>query len=454
MKQASFDAICHPQIQSLMQVNKDKLQEWINGLGSPLHLLFPEIFKQNIFAFKQVLDRHNINHKLLFAKKANKAQCFAAACAQQQIGIDVASIAEFELALAAGIKGDDIGLSGPHKCDRLLSLAIAHNALIAIDSLNELKDLVCLARLAKQTRGVRILLRIRPQSQKKSRFGLATAELDQAFSLCFQWREHIYLQGFSCHLSGYSTAQRGEAGHQLIDYIVQAQQLGFKCNHINIGGGFAVSYLADDSWQQSLDYEAFHGSKTFAGFYPYHNPCTGPDALEQVLQQKNEQQQMLGQRLRELSLCLMLEPGRALLDQAGISLFSVQGCKPVAGTSDCHIATVKGMSFSLSEQWFNSEFLPSPLLIPSRENIPLADTGAESLYKVAIGGNTCLDDDMLSWRFISFEQYPKKQDLIAYINTAGYQMDSNESAFHSTSPPRKIAVSLAGETITWQLDNQ
>ncbi|WDE09042.1 alanine racemase [Thalassomonas viridans] len=448
MKQASLNAVCHPQIQSLLRSNKAKLQEWINGLGSPLHLVFPEMFQQNIVSFKQVLERHQVDYQLLFAKKANKARCFAAVCAQENIGIDVASVAEFELALAAGVSGADIGVSGPHKSEPLLRLAMAHNALIAIDSVNELSDLACLAAGAGQAQPVRILLRIRPQSQKKSRFGLAGSELEQALAFCLEWRRHIQLLGFSCHLSGYCTRQRGQAGHQLIDYIEQARQLGLGCDRINIGGGFAVSYLDSPDWRQSLDYEAFHADKAFGGFYPYHNPVAGADALHQVLLEENEQQLSLGRRLRELSLTVLLEPGRALLDQAGISLFSVQGCKPVSGTSDCHIATVSGMSFSLSEQWFNTEYLPSPLLISEQKD------EEDALYKVAVAGNSCLDDDMLSWRFIAFEQYPKKQDVIAYINTAGYQMDSNESAFHSTEPPRKVAVMLTGDVITWQLDNQ
>jgi len=108
MKKISLEAICDPRIETLMHKHKDKLQEWVNGLGSPLHLLFPDIFQQNIEKFKQVLNEHKINHQLLFAKKANKAQCFAQICAQQNIGIDVASISEFELALSAGIKGHDI----------------------------------------------------------------------------------------------------------------------------------------------------------------------------------------------------------------------------------------------------------------------------------------------------------------------------------------------------------
>jgi hypothetical protein len=47
MKKISLEAICDPRIEILMHEHKGKLQEWVNGLGSPLHLLFPDIFQSN-----------------------------------------------------------------------------------------------------------------------------------------------------------------------------------------------------------------------------------------------------------------------------------------------------------------------------------------------------------------------------------------------------------------------
>ncbi len=94
MNTISLDALCDPRIETLMHQQKSKLQEWVNGLGSPLHLLFPDIFQQSIEKFKQVLNKHKINYQLLFAKKANKTHCFAQVYAEQEVGIDVASISE------------------------------------------------------------------------------------------------------------------------------------------------------------------------------------------------------------------------------------------------------------------------------------------------------------------------------------------------------------------------
>ncbi len=55
----------------------------------------------------------------------------------------------------------------------------------------------------------------------------------------------------------------------------------------------------------------------------------------------------------------------------------------------------------------------------------------KSPYTASVAGNTCLEMDMLSWRKITFQQKPKTGDLLIYINTTGYQMDTNESEFYA-----------------------
>ena len=152
--------------------------------------------------------------------------------------------------------------------------------------------------------------------------------------------------------------------------------------------------------------------------------------------------------LSEHGLQLMLEPGRALLDQAGFTLFAVQGVKD---RGDYGITTVNGTSFSLSEQWFASEFLPDPELVtamraphaPARERVP---------YRTCVGGASCLDSDMITWRKVAFAQRPEPGDLLLYPNTAGYQMDSNESPFHELPLPPKLVVTLDGSRPCWRVD--
>jgi diaminopimelate decarboxylase len=60
---------------------------------------------------------------------------------------------------------------------------------------------------------------------------------------------------------------------------------------------------------------------------------------------------------------------------------------------------------------------------------------------------------MLSWRRVPLPRPAEVGDLLIYPNTAGYQMDSNESAFHELPIPLKVVLHDApGERLRWTLD--
>jgi diaminopimelate decarboxylase len=76
----------------------------------------------------------------------------------------------------------------------------------------------------------------------------------------------------------------------------------------------------------------------------------------------------------------------------------------------------------LAPQWKSSEFLPDPTLSPEEEPIAPA--------RSCVGGASCLEEDMLTWRKVVFPREPSHGDLLNYSNTAGYVMDTFESEFH------------------------
>jgi diaminopimelate decarboxylase len=121
----------------------------------------------------------------------------------------------------------------------------------------------------------------------------------------------------------------------------------------------------------------------------------------------------------------------------------VQGVKDQDGYG---IVTANGTSFSLSEQWFDSEYLPDPELLSAARNV------LSQPYRACVGGVSCLDSDMLTWRKVQFPHRPQPGDLLLYPNTAGYQMDSNESPFHALPLPPKLAVTFDADGPHWRVD--
>jgi diaminopimelate decarboxylase len=132
------------------------------------------------------------------------------------------------------------------------------------------------------------------------------------------------------------------------------------------------------------------------------------------------------------SIRFALQPGRSLVDQCGISLFSVIGAKPTG--REVSVMVLDGMSFSISERWFGSDFIPAPFLLGRDGLLPCSSA------EFALVGRSCLENDIIRQSAVGFSRAPVDGDAIVFVNTAGYQMDSNESEFHSLPLPHKIAV--------------
>ncbi|WP_454195196.1 alanine racemase [Nocardia sp. Marseille-Q1738] len=398
--------------------------------GGPFHVMYPARVAHNIREFRAAFERAGVQGSIYYGKKANKAACVARACAENGAGVDVASIGELTAALAQGVRGDELMVTGPAKSDELLWLAARHGALLAVDDLGELDRL---AALTSPTTPARVLLRVLPAASA-SRFGMTCDEIAEALTV-FGARESIRLEGFSFHLSGYDAVARAEQAGELIARCLHARTLGHPASTVSIGGGFGVDYVpaeAAAAFSERVGRHWFHSGKSFDSYYPYHFAVPGAAMLAQILEHDD-----LARRLRDNAIRLAIEPGRALLAHAGCTVFRVQGSKTRHERGRPYrLLTVDGTSLSLSEQWFDSEYLPDPLLWPARPGTPTP---------TSVGAATCLDSDMLSWRRVPLARPAEVGDLLVYPNTAGYQMDSNESAFHELPIPPKVVLHDASD---------
>ncbi|MFE3954622.1 Y4yA family PLP-dependent enzyme [Nocardia sp. NPDC059091] len=399
--------------------------------------MYPDRVVANIRAFERIFTSAGVTGAIFYGKKANKAACVVRACAEAGCGVDVSSADELKAAKAGGIRGRDLMVTGPAKSDVLLQMATRDDALIAVDDLDEL------ARSSTIGGPSRVLLRVLPP-RSNSRFGMTEDELDLALRLTDT--DSIRLHGFSFHLAGYEANPRADLALSLIERCHEGRRLGHPMTTISIGGGFGVDYVPSRAWEtflRGVNPRWFHGDRAPhpESYYPYHCPIPGPAMLAAILERSN-----LADRLRRSGIKLAIEPGRALLDQAGSSVFGIQGIKTrLAHGLPYHILTVNGTSLSLSEQWFDSEYLPDPVLWPQRPG---------NTTPTCVGGSSCLEDDMLSWRRIPLPRSATTEDLLIYPNTAGYQMDSNESSFHGLPLPPKVVLrsSPDGRQFDWNLD--
>lgn len=443
-------ALRHPAVSSLLDDHQALLIELLDGLGSPLHVVLPEVFEENVTGLRQAFTEAGADVDILFAKKANKADCFVSSAAALDAGVDAASAPELVKALAGGVPGHRIGVSGPEKDDALHSLAVRHNCVVAVDSIRELRRLAATARLAD--RRVRVLLRSRTAGQPGSRFGMSAAERDAAVGRCLDLADHVRFQGFSFHLNGYSPEERATAANEMIEHCLDARRRGaLSADVVDIGGGLPMRYVEPRLWDEFLQQNEpahYHGAKAAKGFsfYPYGG-LPPAEAARTLMNHPVDGNESLSAKAARNGIRFLVEPGRSLLDQAGFTVYRAQQIDDRRDTDGYAIVTVAGNSLSLSEPWFNTDYLPDPVLLS-------AAPAADEVFPACVAGSTCLENDMVTWRKIGFPRPVRPGDHLVYLNTAGYHMDFLESRFHDTPLPSKAVIRLGDGDAPprWRLD--
>lgn len=419
----------------------DALPAIAERVGGPFHLIYPPQILNNIRKFQKTFADYSVAGHVYYSKKANKAACVVTACVEAGCGVVVSSVGDLTDSLHHGVAGDALMVAGPAKSNQLLELATEQGALIAIDSLEEL------SRLSELDKPSQVLLRVLPYGSN-SRFGLTADEVNLALSKADPKR--IMVKGFSFQLTSYEPTPHARMAHDLITECKRARQFGHPADTISIGDGFGVDHVSE--W----DIQQFH-QQANPGWYhddrahrlgldhPNSPTTTGTSMLSAILDDDD-----LGVYLREENILLAIEPGRALLDGAGSTVFRVQGIKvrTIQGLPYT-ILTVDGTSRSLSEEWLEGEYMPDPILWSELPREEISD----EIIPTCIGGSSGFEDDMVSWRRIPLPRNAIVGDFLYYSNTAGYQSDPG-SSFHGVPNSPQIVLNTDGDRrLVWQFDS-
>lgn len=423
--------ICHDSIEYFINKKQNIIFDTIEKYGSPLNFSFPDIARETATRLLKTLGKYDPDHMALFGVKATKSQALLRAITSAGAGVDVSSFWELQDALVAGQEGERICASGPAKTAKFHHALISCKALIAIDSPEELQNLV------SSGANFRCLLRYRPTFLANTRFGIDAADLMMCLKLCAANAQRIGFEGFAFHVSGYCVADRIAAFGELLPFLDSARELGLVPKTVDIGGGQPVQYV------EAASYRAFvetHTPDDYARhrfpqrLYPYGGQSALADWVHAFFNGNASEAGPIAEYCRTRQIRIALEPGRSLVDQAGITAFRVIGSKTC---SSGNVLFVEGSSFSACETWFNSEFLIEPIHLTRQKSCRPG--------RAYIAGQSCLDEDIISYRFIHFQALPVAGDILIYVNTAGYQSDLLENEFHRIPMPRRFSLRITDD---------
>ena len=421
--------------------------EAIERFGSPLHVVFPQVMAENATVLAGVLRRHGVPYDIFYAHKVNASAALLAEAYAAGLGADVASAAELDRALAAGFAPDRIEATGPKSpafIERIAALGVTANA-------DDLWELDRLAAAAPAGSAVPVLLRLSgfaSSAVPQSRFGIDLADADAALETVRR-APGLDLRGVAFHLDTADPAARVDALTESMAVVAAAHRKGLRPSVIDIGGGFRQRFVEDPEpfqrYAQALAV-APAGELVWPGHdvaapaahkYGNHRPAT--DVLERFLAAEIERRPV-AEVLRECMLTLWIEPGKALVDHAGVTLASVLYRKRAAG-HDLVVLDLSRNQVTPADQ----EVLLDPVLIGGR--------GEPQAGGVFLAGRLCLESDLVSRRKVFLESEPSSGDVLAFVNTAAYQMDLSASSAGGHPPPPKVAAVWDGERFAFAADD-
>ncbi|MFF7602635.1 Y4yA family PLP-dependent enzyme [Streptomyces mirabilis] len=457
----------------------------VDALGSPLNVLLPDRIPENAERFRAVYRKHHLTGRVFFACKANRSSALVrrlAATDPAEVGIDVASLGELQHALGAGFTPGRVMATGP-KTPELLWLAARAGAAVNVDSHTELEQLADLVRKYGLPR-VEVLLRLSEFGtseagtgvrvlSRRSRFGSPAGEVSTLLDAVERHRDAVELIGIAYHLDTTGLAEKAVALERCVMVMDECHARGLAPRVIDIGGGFGVGYVADaGQWERytteltnavlgtrpALTWQG-HGYglrneggtlRGALGLYPAHRPAAGPGYLDELLSLPAPSLgRPLGTLLLEHLYDLYTEPGRALVDQCGLTLARVLDVRPTGTGSGDHLVRLglNAGDVSLEEHGV----LVDPVLLPRTED---GDQGEGGPVGVHLVGNLCLEGDLITRRTVFLPRLPRVGDLLAFANTAGYAMDFHAHSAQRQPVARTVAVLRDGGSWRWCLDDE
>ncbi len=340
---------------------------------------------------------------IAYASKAFLCRAMAEIVAEEGVHLDAASMGEIYVALQGGVSPAKIVFHGNNKSTRELEYATSIGVgRIVVDSFDELERLNALTQ-----EPIDIWLRLTPgieahthefirtgQDDSKFGFNVGNGDADRAV----QWvanHRNLRLRGLHSHIG--SQIFRLESFSEEVEVVAEFVQR-YQLEELNLGGGLGVSYLEEE---------------------------TAPSVVDWV--------KAVDQAATRLGLAgetkLFLEPGRAIVATAGLTLYAVGTRKEIPGIRR-YVSIDGGMSDN-----------PRPVLYGSG----YAVYAAERLFDLhdeewSVAGKHCESGDIIVKDGLLPRDLRLGELLVTPVTGAyGYAMSSNYNKV-----PRPPVVFIGG----------
>ena len=286
--------------------------------GTPLYLMDEDKIREKCRAYKHAFEKHfGPSAQPLYASKACCFKRIYEIMREEGMGIDVVSSGEIYTALKAGFDLSQAYFHSNNKTDEDIRFAIENGiGYFVADNEEEVKAVE--AEAARKGIRQKLLLRLTPGIDPHTYEAVATGKVDSKFGTAIETGQaaeivkftleqpHVELMGFHCHVGSQVFEEDifERAAVVMLEFIAEMKEkLGFTAPMLYLGGGYGVRYVDTDPY---LDIET---------------------KVADVAAAIKEACARLGIDVPEIHM----EPGRSIVADAGMTLYTVGTVKKIPG---------------------------------------------------------------------------------------------------------------------------
>jgi diaminopimelate decarboxylase len=382
--------------QGILFAEDVSLETIANQFGTPTYIYSKNTLIQTFESFKKGLLK--TNHLICFAVKANSNIAILNLFASLGAGFDIVSGGELERVLYAGGDPQKIVFSGVGKTVSEIEAALKANILcFNVESRSELLRIEAVA--SKINIKAPISIRVNPDVDAKTHPYISTGLKDNKFGVDFNQALALYLEakdmsyieikGIDCHIGSQITELKPfvDALDRVLSLVDQLKKNNIHLSHVDIGGGIGICYQ-DES---PPDFEIY---------------------TKEILN-----------KIQNLDVKIIFEPGRALVGNAGVLLSKVEYLKQ---NDVKHFAVIDAAMNDLMR----------PTLYDAYHEIKIVREHDTKLQSFDVVGPVCESGDFIAKnRSLKL----KENDLICIMSAGAYGM-SMSSNYNSRGRAAEVMV--------------
>ncbi len=363
--------------------------------GSPLYVMDESRIRYNLRQYVDAMkEAFGDNARVLYASKACSFKEMYRLANEENAGVDVVSDGEMYTAYQAGFPMQNVYFHGNNKTDAEIALAMQLGVgYFVVDHEEELDAVE--AEAARRGITQKVLLRITPGIDTHTYEAIATGQVDSKFGSAIETGQaaaiteyvlklpHISLEGFHCHVGSqvFDSDTFFRSADIMLQFIADMRtQFNYTARELDLGGGYGVRYLDSDP---TID-------------------------IADNIRQVGEHVRAACERLSLPMPAIRMEPGRSIVADAGITLYTIGSIKRIPGYKN-YVSVDGGMSDNPRFALYGA---PYTVVCPEKMQ-------EENTLLCSVVGKCCESGDILQEN-VMLPASVKRGDMLAVLTTGAY----------------------------------